>query len=213
VAPLALAAGAPAGAFLRAAMLARVPTGRRSLDDLSGQIARLGTRFDGRLRVVCVERSSGRRVVFGAPGAPAADVADAVAASCSIPGVFSPVEIGGRSYVDGGVWSLTNLDVAPVSPGANVLCLIPTGGMRFDRRSPFAALRAAAHASSAFEAMVLTGRGANVRTVAPDAASATLMALNLMDPGPAPDVLATGFRQGRQLGVRPARAHSRSTSG
>src|SRR3712207_8755825 len=50
-----------------------------------------------------------KRVVFGKPGAPRASVADAVTASCSIPWVFRPVEIGDREYVDGGAWSLTNL--------------------------------------------------------------------------------------------------------
>ena len=50
-----------------------------------------GARFDGRLRVCCVDRRSGRRVVFGAPGAPRATVADAVTASCAIPWVFAPV--------------------------------------------------------------------------------------------------------------------------
>jgi NTE family protein len=199
VAPLVLAAGAPAGALLRAALLSRVPAGRRSLSDLRRSVAALRTRFDGRLRVVCVEQSRGRRVVFGSPGAPASEVADAVIASCSIPGVFAPVEIGGRRYVDGGVWSLTNLDVAPVQSGANVLCLNPTGGLQIDRRSPFAALRAAARATAAVEGLVLRRRGAQVRTVMPDPDSASLMALNLMDPGPAADVLAAGFSQGRSL--------------
>ena len=41
--------------------------------------------------------------MFGASGAPAASVPDAVAASCAIPGVFAPVRIAGREYVDGGV--------------------------------------------------------------------------------------------------------------
>ena len=53
----------------------------------------------------------GRRVVFGQDGAPAAEVADAVGASCAIPGYFSPVEIGGVRYVDGGAHSPTNADV------------------------------------------------------------------------------------------------------
>jgi hypothetical protein len=103
--------------------------------------------------------------------------------------------------LDGGLWSLTNIDVAPVQPGANVLCLNPTGGLHLDRRSPFAALRAAAGASAAVEVLVLQRRGAQVRTVVPDPDSAALMALNLMDPGPAAQVLAAGFAQGRRLGA------------
>ncbi len=111
--PSALPVLAPAGAAARALALGRVRPGTRTLDGLHARFARNGVAFDGRLRIACVERASGRRVVFGSAGAPEAGVADAVVASCAIPGVFAPVEIGGREYVDGGVWSLTNLDAAP----------------------------------------------------------------------------------------------------
>jgi NTE family protein len=113
LASAALALGAPGGALVRAAALARMPVGDRRLDRLHEHVGRWGTRFDGRLRICAVDRRSGRRVVFGAPGAPPAEVPDAVLASCAIPWVFAPVEIGGREYVDGGVWSVTNLDAAP----------------------------------------------------------------------------------------------------
>ena len=108
----ALSAASPAGALARAAVLARVPRGRIVLDDLRSRVHALGPSFDGRLRLVAVDRGSGRRVVFGDDGAPEASVADAVAASCAVPGLFSPVRIGDREYVDGGVWSPTNLDLA-----------------------------------------------------------------------------------------------------
>jgi NTE family protein len=63
------------------------------------------------LWLVAVRLRDGRRVVFGREGAPAAHVADAVAASCAIPGFFEPVTIGGASYVDGGAHSPTNADL------------------------------------------------------------------------------------------------------
>ena len=89
-----------------------------------------GARFDGRLRIAAVDRRSGKRVMFGAPGSPRASVAQAVLASCSIPWVFAPVEIDGREYVDGGVWSPTNLDATPARRGTEVLCLNPTAALR-----------------------------------------------------------------------------------
>ena len=46
-----------------------------------------------------------------APTRRAAELADAVAASCAIPGFYRPVRIGGRRYVDGGVCSTSNLDM------------------------------------------------------------------------------------------------------
>ena len=54
---------------------------------------------------------TGRRVPFGRADAPPAEIGDAVAASCAIPGFYRPVTIGGKRYVDGGVWSTSNLDI------------------------------------------------------------------------------------------------------
>ena len=107
----------------RSLLLARAPGTRDDLDALATHVDGQGSRFDGRLRVVTVDRDSGKRVVFGAPGAPGASVGQAVHASCAIPWIFRPARIGGREYVDGGVWSLTNMDVAPAGRGTHVLCL------------------------------------------------------------------------------------------
>lgn len=192
----ALALGAPAGAAARAALLAAVPPGGRSLRTLRDAIDGYGARFDGRLRVVAVDRANGRRVVFGAPGAPAASVGEAVAASCSVPWIFAPVPIGGREYVDGGVWSLTNLDVAPVGRGSEVLCLSVTAGLPIPGASPIGALRAAGRAAEALEALALRRRGARVSTLGPDADAAAAIGDDLMDDRRAGDALAAGYRQG-----------------
>src|SRR6185437_194731 len=99
------------------------------LPRLSGYLDSLQGTFDGRLRIAVVDRASGRRVMLGAPDAPHAHVAQAVLASCAIPWVFAPVEIGGREYVDGGVWSVTNLDAAPAGRDTRVLCLDTIAGL------------------------------------------------------------------------------------
>ena len=201
-APAALALGAPGGAFVRGAVLRRIPDGKRSLAPLRREIAALGLRFDGRLRVCCVERRTGRRVIFGAPGAPEADVADAVVASCSIPSVFRPVTIGDRRYVDGGAWSLTNLDAAPAFTGTEVLCLHPAASLGVAMGSAWGAVRAAAAAGAELEALALRRRGARVRIIGPDRDAAEHMGTNFMDTRPARAVLAAGFRQGRALAGR-----------
>jgi NTE family protein len=194
----ALAIGTPAGALARAAVLARMPAGTRRLDRLHEHVERWGARFDGRLRICTVDRGSGRRVVFGAPGAPPASVADAVLASCAIPWVFAPVEIGGRAYVDGGVWSVTNLDAAPAGRDTHVLCLDTVAGL--DPRSRrMAALRGWFRVAAELETQTLRRRGARVRHIAPDAAAADAMGTNLMDSGPSERVLAAGYRQGLAL--------------
>jgi len=76
--------------------------------------------------VVACDYSSGRRVCFGRRGAPRAKLEDAVAASCSIPGFYRPVRIGGRLYVDGGIWSTSNVDVLRGQGLDLVICLNPT---------------------------------------------------------------------------------------
>ena len=81
LAPVALAGLEPAGRLARAAALAAAPRPRRRLDGLGRHLSSLGARFDGRLRISAVDRRSGERVMFGAPGAPRAEVSQAVLAS------------------------------------------------------------------------------------------------------------------------------------
>lgn len=190
----ALVAGAPGGALARRAILKRVPEGTRSLAALRREVDGWGARFDGRLRICTVDVASGRRVVFGAPGAPEATVGQAVEASCAVPGVFRPVTIGGRVHVDGGAWSLTNLDVAPAGRDTHVLCLTVAGG-RADT-SPAGLMRAAARPAVALEAAALRRRGAHVTVVGPDANAAAAFGANLLDPRAAAGALEQGHRQG-----------------
>lgn len=203
VAALALPTIAPGGALVRRLALSRVPDGTRSLGGLGRQIDSLGARFDGRLSVSAVALDSGRRVMFGQPDAPDATVGQAVEASCAIPGYFRPVEIGGRSYVDGGAWSPTNMDSASVSRGTQVLCLNPTGSMSHSFTSPMGAIGLASRSLARLEALVLERRGARVEIVAPDEGSLEAIGPNLMDSRPRKDVIAAGVEQGRRLGRRP----------
>jgi NTE family protein len=175
--------------------LSRVPAGGRPLTELRREVDRWGARFDGRLRICTVERRTGRRVVFGAPGAPSAAVAEAVQASCAVPWVFQPVTIGDRVYVDGGAWSLTNLDAAPAGRDTHVLCLSVTAGGMSQATSPAGLLRAAARPAIAVEIAAVRRRGAHVKLVGPD----TDLGTNLLDPRGAPAALAAGFAQGRKL--------------
>jgi len=50
-------------------------------------------------------------------------VAKAVRASCSIPGIFQPLELGGRMYVDGGVTDNLPVDVARAR-GADIIIAV-----------------------------------------------------------------------------------------
>jgi NTE family protein len=191
----------PGAAVVRAALLRRLFDPPGTLDDLRARIAQMDLRFDGRLRVVAVDRRTGRRVVFGTPSAPPATVADAVTASCTVPWRFQPVAIGGREYVDGAVWSPTNLDTAPAGAGFHVLCLNPTANLR-GGGGALDLLGWVSRSAARVETAALRRRGATVQMVSPDAASAAAMGVRLMDRRRARAVLEAGYQQGLAAGCR-----------
>jgi NTE family protein len=203
-APLALGIAAPGGAVLRSLLLRGLPRPHDTLAQLRYQIAESAARFDGRLRVTAVDRGSGRRVVFGSPGAPDATVAEAVEASCTVPWLFAPVEIGGREYVDGGIWSPTNLDAAPAGRGTHVLCLNPTASLS-STHTALTVMRNVARSASSIEGLALRRRGAAVKTIAPNAECAAAMGSNFMSAEPRMRVLDAGYRQGLLVAADDAR--------
>jgi len=204
VMPAGLALAAPGGALARAAALRALPRPAGEFSELRNQLAGLPARFDGRLRVVAVARDSGRRTVFGQPHAPHPSVADAVEASCAMPWLVGPVWIDGVEYVDGGVWSPTNLDAAPGKRDTQVLCLSPTAGLfgpaglaDLGRLSPVA--RRLSRGVTLLEAAALRGRRAAVDLIAPDEEAAAAIGDDLMDSARADTVLRAGYRQGLRL--------------
>jgi NTE family protein len=119
-------------------------------------------------------------------------------ASCAIPWVTAPIAIGAGEYVDGGLWSPSNIDVVPARRGSHVLALLPTAARGLPR-SPLGAYRTLTVSAARTEALALRARGAHVRLIRPDAASASAMGQNLMDASRRQDVLRAGYAQGRRL--------------
>ena len=64
----------------------------------------------GTLLLTAVDAETGEPAVFTKDSG--VDLVDAVAASCAVPGVWPPVTINGHRYIDGGVRSGTNADLA-----------------------------------------------------------------------------------------------------
>jgi NTE family protein len=75
------------------------------------------------LRVTAIDIATGELVVFDRDSG--VDLVDAVAASCAVPGAWPPVTIGDTRYMDGGVGSTINLDLADDCGTAVVL--VPAG--------------------------------------------------------------------------------------
>jgi NTE family protein len=125
------------------AMRGRVPAGALRKAFPAGLYSTEDTRFrlhadlpeewprDG-VYICAADLYSGERVAFGAPGAPPAPFPEAVRASTSIPGVFPPVRIGDRQYVDGGVVSATSLDLAADAGCRSIVCVAPLGYRKED---------------------------------------------------------------------------------
>ena len=105
-----------------------VPSGFISTDPLKETVTRAvpgdWVQHPNYWAVAC-DYESGRRTPFGRAGSPRAHIADAVAASCAIPGFYRPVKIGGRRYVDGGVCSVSNMDLVAGRGFDLVICLNP----------------------------------------------------------------------------------------
>jgi NTE family protein len=60
---------------------------------------------------------------------------DAVAASCAVPGIWPPVTINGRRYIDGGVGSATHADLA--AGYDRILVIVPAQPDQPDQAGPF----------------------------------------------------------------------------
>ena len=154
---------------------------------------------DGRTWIVAVDYDSGQRVIFGRAGAPAASLPDAVVASCSIPGWYAPVPIGGRRYVDGGIWSATSLAALAGAGLSEVYVLAPMASTVPDhpgRRSERLERRLRRRITRALlrDAQVLRARGTEVTLLTPGPEDLAAMGVNLMDPRRRAPVLDTSLR-------------------
>ncbi len=77
------------------------------------------------LLVNTVDIQRGSQIVWGLPGLRDVSVADAVYASCALPGFYPPGPVGGRMCVDGGV--LDNLPVSIAGLGMDAVIAVDTG--------------------------------------------------------------------------------------
>src|SRR5271154_4482457 len=154
---------------------------------------------DGRTWISAVDYDTGQRVLFGRDGAPRASLPEAVVASCSIPGWYEPAVIGGRCYVDGGIRSMTSLDVLAGTDVTDVYVLAPMAStepdhpfqphLRMERR-----VRQVLTYVMVRQARALAARGKRVTVLTPGPRDLAAMGINLMDPRRRQAVLELSFR-------------------
>jgi NTE family protein len=130
----------------------------------------------GGLLVTAVDAESGEPVVWDRDSGVPLD--RAVAASCAVPAVYPPVTIGGRRYMDGGVRSATNADLAT---GASTVIVLDAIGHLMPREP----LQAELAALGAARTLVIT----------PDDSAAAAMGTSLLDVAIAAPALEAGLKQ------------------
>jgi NTE family protein len=186
-----------------------MPSGRGSLGDIGQMVEDVipsGTwsPHPG-IRIVAMDYDSGERVVFGRAGAPPIGLAEAVVASCSIPGWFPPARAGEHRYVDGGTISNTNLDIiqADEMPGGRALdeiyVLAPSAARGYDKPTSMMGKLERSYRHHATRQMLqevikVRKEGTTVHVLCPGPEDLEALGANLMDPSRRVEVLDTAYR-------------------
>jgi NTE family protein len=138
---------------------------------------------DREIGVVAVDVADGKSAVLRRECG--ATIAAAIAASCCLPGLSPPVSISGRHYMDGGMRSTANADLASGFDSVLVLCFHPPGqpGERMLTR-----------VTAQSEALVKAG--VRVSVISPDQASLAAIGPRTMDVVRRPEVARAALAQG-----------------
>jgi NTE family protein len=128
------------------------------------------------LRVTAVNALTGELRVFDRTSG--VSLVDAVAASCAVPMIWPPVTIGGVRYVDGGVRSVNNLDLA--AGHERVLLIAPMDDPTL-----------------AADVATITDQGGRVEVIVPDEASRAAFGTDPLDPSTRTPSANAGLAQGR----------------
>jgi NTE family protein len=158
-------------------MKAHAPGGEERIEVIRSRIGveRWGDRD---LKVTAVEAESGKFVVFDKDSG--VDIVHAVAASCAVPLVWPAVTIDGKHYVDGGMRSTANVDLAK---GADTVVVIAPLPQAFSKAT---SIRAQLERTGATRTAVIT----------PDEQALVDIGKNVLDPAKRADAARSGLRQG-----------------
>jgi NTE family protein len=137
---------------------------------------------DRPVHIVAVDALTGEGRIFDEGGD--VSLVEAVAASCAVPGVWPPVTIDGRRYIDGGVRSVLNADLAV---GHEVMLILAPIEV------PLPVSPDIASGMKQLEAE------AQVRYVRPDEASSTAFGPDLLHPATREPSACAGRAQGQAL--------------
>jgi NTE family protein len=123
---------------------------------------------DRLLRITAVDTETGQTTIFDRHSG--TQLVDAVAASCAVPGVWPPVTIDSHRYMDGGVRSSDNADLAH---GYARIVILSPNGLRADEVVAFPLQE---------QLDILKSAGAKTYLIEPDYQSRTAIGLNPLLP-------------------------------
>ena len=155
------------------------------------QFAAMGVSGDWPKNFACtaVDATSGEFKIWREEDA--VEFARAVASSCSVPGIFPPITINGRLWMDGGMRSGTNVDLAVGHERVLAVVVIPMA--LADQR-----LKARVNA----EGDAVTKAGGRYDLISPDAETQEAFGPNLMDGSRRIQLIEQGMRQGKLEAAR-----------
>jgi NTE family protein len=166
---------------VRRAEAGRLPTLEERFDAIRERLPIQEWADDGRLLVTAVDAGTGLLRIFD--GSDGVSLVDAVAASCAVPGVYPPVPIEGRPYIDGGARSGSNADLV-------VGCDRVLGFTPVDRA--IGPMRTAGQLLGSVPHLV----------VSPDADSVAAIGKNVLDPAQRPASARAGRAQATKVAPR-----------
>jgi len=171
----------------RMSMRAHPPGGTERLEVIRSRLGDVPWP-DRDLRITAVEAETGTFVVFDRDSG--VELVLAVAASCAVPLVWPAVAINGRHYLDGGMRSTANVDLAR---GADVVVVLAPIPQAFSKST---SIKAQLQRTGATRWVVIT----------PDAQATADIGRNLLDPAQRAAAARTGLRQAADEAERVRRA-------
>ena len=162
----------------------RTPTEQERLEVIGSRLGSLAWP-ERPLVLTAVDAESGEFTTFTRDSG--VDLLAAVAASCAVPGVYPPVTIDGHRYMDGGMRSAANADLAAAYDRIVVIAPLPRGV------GPMTSVDAQ-----------VTGLVSRVAVVSPDQASLAAIGKNVLDPAAREPAARAGRAQAATVAARVA---------
>ena len=171
----------------RMSMRAHPPGGAERLEVIRSRLGDVPWP-DRDLRITAVEAETGAFVVFDRNSG--VELVPAVAASCAVPLVWPAVAIDGRHYLDGGMRSTANVDLAR---GADVVVVLAPIPQAFSKST---SIKAQLERTGATRSVVIT----------PDAQASADIGRNVLDPAQRAAAARTGLRQAADVAEKVRKA-------